>query len=686
MVHMNEVTNLMDRMMKVSIFHPSEKLRMLKDEEKTFLDPNLIMNARHRILREDLSASSVNDSVLAETRKLLMQEETKQLYMKKQKRFLERELKKFEMEISKSRPKFSKPYTCTKRNFISSDDEDFWRTTRKLRNKITVEEKKNQINSNRNESIYIDPICKNSTIMETDDYLLKLENEENQKEGDSEVQHIGSIKVTITDKTNSEIETQRLYLLRKYFDILKQNAIEKQRFRDIKVKIQQNIVLKIMRKYFYIWKACVKDATKYIQKQTEEKEVSEEQKIEMFINTIIKHQEEVIKKNQKPRIRNENLMVKESNNANMKKKSTYSKRIIVEPPAQCRLNAQKQIIEKQKAKLAEQSKIIEELKLKQMQEAILMANRETMDIAKKALTNCGQSTRRTLIQLMQQNGYRDEILTVTRHPPEPPKFLLRMEARAEARRKRVKLAEELRRQKLEEQKRKEEAARMEEERKKRRLQQEALAEARRSRKEQEQNRQREIEKLQRLNSIADEFYRKYLLRHYIVKPFVMLIKELRINTKKAEDYYRTKLTKKIFTIWKKEVEIQYEIKTEIAESSYRTILMSRIFKEWKQQVRELNLKYQVAVDFYDMKLLDKYFNLWRVTTFELIAKSEEKTKLVIKIYENKLKVKYFGIWKRYLVIAIDIEKSEKRKNELRQLVQEVIPDFDPIQRDVALED
>lgn len=213
-----------------------------------------------------------------------------------------------------------------------------------------------------------------------------------------------------------------------------------------------------------------------------------------------------------------------------------------------------------------------------------------------------------------------------------------------------------------------------------------MAEARRLRKEQEQNRQREIEKLQRLNSIADKFYRKYLLRHYIMKPFVILIKELRINTKKAEDYYRTKLTKKIFAKWKKEVEIQYEIKTEIVESSYRTILMSRIFKEWKEEARELNLKYQVAVDFYDMKLLDKYFNLWRVTTLELKAKSEEKTKLVIKIYENKLKVKYFGIWKRYLVIAIDIEKSEKRKNELRQLVQEVIPDFDPIQRDVALED
>lgn len=47
-----------------------------------------------------------------------------------------------------------------------------------------------------------------------------------------------------------------------------------------------------------------------------------------------------------------------------------------------------------------------------------------------------------------------------------------MEARVEARRKRVKLAEEMRRQKLEEQKRKEEAARIEEEQRKRRLQQE----------------------------------------------------------------------------------------------------------------------------------------------------------------------------------------------------------------------
>lgn len=67
---------------------------------------------------------------------------------------------------------------------------------------------------------------------------------------------------------------------------------------------------------------------------------------------------------------------------------------------------------------------------------------------------------------------RDESLTVPHQAPGAPKFLLRMEARAEARRERIKLAEELRRKKFEEQKMREEAARLEEEQNKRRLQQE----------------------------------------------------------------------------------------------------------------------------------------------------------------------------------------------------------------------
>lgn len=69
---------------------------------------------------------------------MLIEEEIQQLYIKKQQQVLEKELKKFEMELNKSRPKFSNYTCCAKRNFVSSDDEDFWKTARKLKNKVRI--------------------------------------------------------------------------------------------------------------------------------------------------------------------------------------------------------------------------------------------------------------------------------------------------------------------------------------------------------------------------------------------------------------------------------------------------------------------------------------------------------------------------------------------------------------------
>lgn len=171
-----------------------------------------------------------------------------------------------------------------------------------------------------------------------------------------------------------------------------------------------------------------------------------------------------------------------------------------------------------------------------------------------------------------------------------------------------------------------------------------------------------------------------------MKPFVILIKNLRSNIKKAEEHYKEKLTKKIFIAWKIGAETRCKIKIDVADSFYNMNLMSRTFNEWRQVVKEVNLKYQVATDFCDMKLLDKFFKLWQVTTFELKIKREEREKLVTNIYENKLKARYFSIWKKYVAIATDIKESERKRDELRQLVQKVIPDFNPKERGVALED
>lgn len=212
-----------------------------------------------------------------------------------------------------------------------------------------------------------------------------------------------------------------------------------------------------------------------------------------------------------------------------------------------------------------------------------------------------------------------------------------------------------------------------------------MAEARKLQKAQEENRRREREKFQRLNSTADDFYRKYLLRHYIMEPFVSLIEQKRINIKIAENHYREKLTKKMFTTWKAEANTQSNRKSGIASSFYNKNLMTEMLEQWKKMTKEAKSKYQVAIDFYDMKLMDKCIKLWIVRVVEIKEEFEEKAKLADSTYKNKLKNKCFGIWKKYVAIADDIKDSERRKDQLRQLVQKVIPDFNPKQRGVILE-
>lgn len=73
MVQFDEVNKIMGEMMKVTIFKPSEKRRMLEDEKKIFPDPNLIMDARHRIFRENFSSFQTKSSILAEARKYVSQ-------------------------------------------------------------------------------------------------------------------------------------------------------------------------------------------------------------------------------------------------------------------------------------------------------------------------------------------------------------------------------------------------------------------------------------------------------------------------------------------------------------------------------------------------------------------------------------------------------------------------------------
>lgn len=207
----------------------------------------------------------------------------------------------------------------------------------------------------------------------------------------------GNIKVTIRE-TNYVSKEHRLNILRSCFEALRENARNKRRLREIKTNIQNIASRRNLKSCIHVWRIYVEKA-KTRREQAAEK--SDVRKIEILIDTITETQKELTK-SQRTELKG---FLSNTRDTEIRKK-TPVRSFVVESPAQNRLNAQKEIIHKQRMRLAEQSKIIEELKLKQMQEEITKAGEETINAAKETLIHCGQQTRRTLIQLMRQAGYR----------------------------------------------------------------------------------------------------------------------------------------------------------------------------------------------------------------------------------------------------------------------------------------
>ncbi|XP_026824401.1 trichohyalin [Ooceraea biroi] len=670
MVQFDEARKLMDEMMKVAIFQPFETRRMLEDERRNFVDPNLVMDARHRIFRENLYSSPARP-VLTDTKKLLTQEEMRELQLKREEAIVERELRKFEQDLQKSRPKFCEP--CSRKNIANSDDENFWRTSSRIKQAVINKRRENRGKTSEH---------KQTTIRKRNGQVESPSTEFKDTRRECSITEIegsfGNIKVTIKDKPSCESKN-RLCVLRSCFRALQENARHKQRLREIKTNIQSTAIRRNLRRCIRVWKTHVENAKKARQNAVEDSDAC---KIEMFIDIIAETQKELTKCR---RAESKAPSATSGKDAEARKR-TPSRPFVVESPAQSRLNAQKEIIRKQKIKLAEQSKIIEELKLKQVQEEITRSGEETIDVAKETLTHCGQQTRRTLIQLMRQAGYRDKSLTAPVRVPSPPRFLTRMEARAEARKNRIKLREEMRQRKLEDERRKEEIARREEEQERRRSQQEALREARRLREEREQQRAREIERCKRLNAMADVFYRKHLLRRYIMEPFIALVEMKNDRMSKAKDHYERCLLREAFVRWKMETEHQNQIRTELAVTLYNRNLLWYALREWREAAKEARRQEQVARDFSDMRLQSKCFTLWKIRTMEYKAERLKNERLAREHYEERLRSRYFNMWKRYPKIVPDIKESERIRNTWREIVQEVIPDFDPRQRGVILED
>ncbi|XP_046739132.1 trichohyalin [Diprion similis] len=672
-VHFEEVNDVMEQMLRAPIFETTEK-RMLATLSKKMLDPNLVMDVRHKIFHEPLSLSPSKDVILQEAKRLILDEETQALYRRREQNMLESELKRFQSHLQKSRPKFRGPYICSRKILANSNDDQFWAGVSGVAKKEIERLSETVIE-----------IESNGTIQLQTEQSVKLE----------ESKYPCPIIVTIKDKPITESKEDRLELMRRAFEALRRNVVQERQLQELRIKVQERITTHRLQHSFHTWRTFVDNARTRAQLKKDGKEMSKERKIELFVNAISEKQKELAKLQNRTNSADISATLRRTQSADHPlttlnpisvKKNSAKTLAVVDPPAKHRLNAQRKIIAEQKAKLAEQNRIIEDLKLKQIEKETRHASRDTINVAKEVLTHFGGRTRRTLIKLIRDEGCKDKSIVEPPRLPSPPKFLIRMEARAEARRERVKRAQEEREKKMEEKRKKEESERRAEDEERKRLQLEAQKEARRLREEQEQRRAREAERTKHLNQIADDFRRKYLLRRYMMEPFFRLIDTKYNYIKIADDHYHGSLLRRTLGIWLKETHERISVKMDLASAVYNRNILWYAFRDWRDFARSEAKKMQVATDFHAMRLQEKCLRVWNAKTVESKIQTLNDEQLAREHYRKRLRAKYFAKWKDYPTIARDIKEKEKRKDKWRELVQRVIPDFDPKQRGVAIED
>lgn len=152
------------------------------------------------------------------------------------------------------------------------------------------------------------------------------------------------------------------------------------------------------------WKSETDKSKVIAEKKKAQNEMSHERKIASFVNAIAKKQEELMKLQKLKR----EVRTKSAPECTQNTRSTVLVRqvCVVESPAQNRLKVQQKIIEEQRLKLAKQRQIIEDLQLKEFQDQSRKMSDKTLEAAKDILDYCGPRTKRTLLQLMKEKGYR----------------------------------------------------------------------------------------------------------------------------------------------------------------------------------------------------------------------------------------------------------------------------------------
>lgn len=355
---------------------------------------------------------------------------------------------------------------------------------------------------------------------------------------------------------------------------------------------------------------------------------------------------------------------------------------------------QQQLIEKQKKKLQEQQKTILELKeYQRLAEARWAVERTTVltDAQRHLWTNPSgaeepKGTCHTLLNSSvtsprtesSRRDTRNSLSGPRRNPKQlmaPHPILKAMEERAVQRAERRQILAE-KKKKQEEEKlarlkaQEEERQKREEEEKEAQL--EKKREERRLKKMQELEKQQRIKRNRELEAAAKDHYKNVLLRKKGLEPWKKLRQQSRQNIQVAEKHNSLALQRKCLLTWFQCSQESLARKTAQADQFYSQHLLRRVIQNWLQYVTDTEKEVrELCVHF----LKKKIFRSWFILVRELKTDSQSKHVIAVEHCDRKTLSLILQTWKKFVKSMKEERVKEKRREQLRRRVAEILPDF-----------
>jgi len=158
--------------------------------------------------------------------------------------------------------------------------------------------------------------------------------------------------------------------------------------------------------------------------------------------------------------------------------------------------------------------------------------------------------------------------------------------------------------------------------------------------------------------------------------FKNLIKLKRSNLALANKHYSLVIFRKVVEAWRFSIRIDLVKRQQIADEFNRKLLLKIYLNKFKLHKQCAQIASAKATRFYKYQIKLKLFEAWKFYTVKEKRAAIEHENLVKQHNSERIKKKYFLIWKQFPDEMKRLKIRQKRIDELRSKVREMIPDYE----------